>query len=98
MVVACFPHLGCLGHLRLLVFDSLLCHQAVDDEVSRLCSPVGVDCVLTVPLNRISFVSGVLYFGWTLVMSFLFALLSGTIGFVATFIFVTVIFGAIKVD
>lgn len=31
-------------------------------------------------------------------MSFLFALLSGTIGFIATFIFVRTIFAAIKVD
>ncbi|KAI8929450.1 hypothetical protein BC831DRAFT_443656 [Entophlyctis helioformis] len=39
-----------------------------------------------------------LYFGWTLVMSVLFSILTGTAGFVAAFYFVRKIYSAIKVD
>ncbi|KAL2913917.1 Transmembrane 9 superfamily member 2 [Polyrhizophydium stewartii] len=42
--------------------------------------------------------SGTLFFGWTLVMSMLFSILTGTIGFIASFMFVRKIYSAIKVD
>ncbi|KAI1316769.1 hypothetical protein EDD11_009507 [Mortierella claussenii] len=45
-----------------------------------------------------SFTSVVLYFGWTAVMSLMFFVLSGAIGFFSTFIFVRKIYGSIKID
>ncbi|KAI8618917.1 endosomal P24A protein [Chytriomyces sp. MP71] len=44
------------------------------------------------------FASTVLYFGWTAVMAFGLFSLTGTIGFVACFLFVRKIYGSIKVD
>jgi len=44
------------------------------------------------------FVSGALYFGYMGIISALFALLTGTIGFEACFWFNKKIFGAIKID
>ena len=40
----------------------------------------------------------VLYFGWTLIISALFFVLTGTIGFAASFMFVRKIYASIKVD
>ncbi|KAF9925086.1 hypothetical protein FBU30_005079 [Linnemannia zychae] len=45
-----------------------------------------------------SFTSIVLYFGWTAIMSIMFFILSGAIGFFATFAFVRKIYGSIKID
>jgi len=45
-----------------------------------------------------SFTSTVLYFGWTTIMSLMFFILSGAIGFFATFLFVRKIYGSIKID
>ena len=42
--------------------------------------------------------SAFLFFGWTLAMSFMFSVLTGSIGFLATLKFVLKIYGAIKVD
>ncbi|EGF76954.1 hypothetical protein BATDEDRAFT_20927 [Batrachochytrium dendrobatidis JAM81] len=42
--------------------------------------------------------STILYFGWTLIMSMLFCILTGSIGFLASFYFVRKIYSAIKVD
>ena len=42
--------------------------------------------------------SGTLYFGWMLVLSYLFAIMTGTVGFLATFLFVRMIYSALKVD
>ncbi|KAJ3043202.1 hypothetical protein HDV00_005522 [Rhizophlyctis rosea] len=39
-----------------------------------------------------------LYFGWTFIMSLLFMMLTGTIGFVASFLFVRKIYSSIKID
>merc|ERR1712039_67184 len=43
-------------------------------------------------------VSTLLYFGYMFIMSILFFLLTGSIGFIASFNFVRVIYGSIKVD
>merc|ERR1712032_1255801 len=43
-------------------------------------------------------VSTLLYFGYMFIMSILFFLLTGSIGFIASFCFVRVIYGSIKVD
>ncbi|KAI8805604.1 hypothetical protein BJ742DRAFT_819421, partial [Cladochytrium replicatum] len=45
-----------------------------------------------------SFPSTALYFGWSLVMSFLFSILTASFGYMACLLFVRKIFGAIKVD
>uniref|UniRef100_A0A7S1NLI2 Transmembrane 9 superfamily member n=1 Tax=Eutreptiella gymnastica TaxID=73025 RepID=A0A7S1NLI2_9EUGL len=45
-----------------------------------------------------SFWSAFLYFGWMSVMSYTFMVLTGTIGFLATFVFVRKIYSALKVD
>ncbi|KAG0229137.1 hypothetical protein B0O80DRAFT_391213 [Mortierella sp. GBAus27b] len=45
-----------------------------------------------------SFTSIVLYFGWTAIMSLMFLVLSGAIGFFSTFLFVRKIYGSIKID
>ncbi|KAG0274763.1 hypothetical protein BGZ95_009488 [Linnemannia exigua] len=45
-----------------------------------------------------SFTSVVLYFGWTAIMSVMFFVLSGAIGFFSTFAFVRKIYGSIKID
>ncbi|KAF9570378.1 hypothetical protein EC968_001879 [Mortierella alpina] len=45
-----------------------------------------------------SFTSVVLYFGWTAIMSMMFFVLSGAIGFFSTFAFVRKIYGSIKID
>ncbi|KAF9142647.1 hypothetical protein BG015_000715 [Linnemannia schmuckeri] len=45
-----------------------------------------------------SFTSVVLYFGWTAIMSIMFFVLSGAIGFFSTFAFVRKIYGSIKID
>ncbi|KAJ3142650.1 hypothetical protein HK100_011940 [Physocladia obscura] len=42
--------------------------------------------------------SGFLYFGWSLVMSMLFVILTGSVGYVSCLVFVRSIFGSIKVD
>ena len=49
-------------------------------------------------LDLADFVSGALYFGYMGIISSLFALLTGTIGFEACFWFNCKIFGAIKID
>ncbi|KAF9958133.1 hypothetical protein BGZ65_001651 [Modicella reniformis] len=45
-----------------------------------------------------SFTSVVLYFGWTAIMSLMFLILSGAIGFFSTFLFIRKIYGSIKID
>jgi transmembrane 9 superfamily protein 2/4 len=45
-----------------------------------------------------SFTSMVLYFGWTAIMSVMFFVLSGAIGFFSTMAFVRKIYGSIKID
>ncbi|KAL8689474.1 MAG: hypothetical protein Q9218_004867 [Villophora microphyllina] len=45
-----------------------------------------------------SFTSGVLYLGYSLLLSFLFFILTGTIGFFASWAFVQRIYGSIKID
>eukprot|EP01012_Entosiphon_sulcatum_P007832 TRINITY_DN140_c0_g1_i1.p1 TRINITY_DN140_c0_g1~~TRINITY_DN140_c0_g1_i1.p1 ORF type:complete len:643 (-),score=107.39 TRINITY_DN140_c0_g1_i1:235-2163(-) len=45
-----------------------------------------------------SFWSTVLYFGWMLIISYAFAIITGTIGFLASFLFVRYIYASIKVD
>jgi len=49
-------------------------------------------------LEIIKFVSGLLFFGYMFLVSFAFFVLTGTIGFVACFIFVKTIYSSIKVD
>lgn len=49
-------------------------------------------------LNIVDFVPGLLYFGYTLIMVFSFWLLTGTIGFYATYTFVRHIYAAVKID
>merc|ERR1711879_601865 len=44
------------------------------------------------------YVGALLYFGYMFVLSYTFALLTGSIGFTATFFFVKVIYGSIKID
>jgi len=44
------------------------------------------------------YVGALLYFGYMFVMSYTFALLTGSIGFSATFFFVRTIYGSIKID
>jgi len=44
------------------------------------------------------FVSIILYFGYMAIMSLLFFLLTGSIGLIASFYFVKIIYGSIKVD
>merc|ERR1711948_151273 len=44
------------------------------------------------------YVGALLYFGYMFVISYTFALLTGSIGFAATFFFVKVIYGSIKID
>merc|ERR1712176_1297738 len=43
-------------------------------------------------------VSSILYFGYMFILSLLFFLLTGSIGTIASFFFVKVIYGSIKVD
>jgi len=49
-------------------------------------------------LSIVDFVPTLLYFGYTTVMVIGFWLLTGTIGFYATYIFVCHIYGAVKQD
>eukprot|EP00994_Dinema_validum_P007494 NODE_620_length_1494_cov_82.517647_g460_i0.p1 GENE.NODE_620_length_1494_cov_82.517647_g460_i0~~NODE_620_length_1494_cov_82.517647_g460_i0.p1 ORF type:complete len:379 (-),score=108.23 NODE_620_length_1494_cov_82.517647_g460_i0:356-1396(-) len=49
-------------------------------------------------LRITNFWSGMLYFGWMMVISYFFAVMTGTIGFLATFMFVRKIYSALKVD
>ncbi|KAF1809435.1 endosomal integral membrane protein [Eremomyces bilateralis CBS 781.70] len=49
-------------------------------------------------LSFTSWTSGVLYLGYSLLISTLFFVLTGTIGFLATWMFILKIYGAIKVD
>lgn len=49
-------------------------------------------------LKIVNFWSGVLYFSWMFIMSYIFAVMTGTIGFLATFVFVRKIYSALKVD
>eukprot|EP00992_Anisonema_acinus_P016036 TRINITY_DN9989_c0_g1_i3.p1 TRINITY_DN9989_c0_g1~~TRINITY_DN9989_c0_g1_i3.p1 ORF type:complete len:494 (-),score=99.48 TRINITY_DN9989_c0_g1_i3:116-1597(-) len=49
-------------------------------------------------LRMKKFWSGVIYFGWMLVMSYTFMVITGTIGFIASFLFVRYIYASIKVD
>jgi transmembrane 9 superfamily protein 2/4 len=49
-------------------------------------------------LSIVKFLSAVLFFGYMFLVSFAFFLLTGAIGFVSCWIFVTKIYGAVKVD
>ena len=49
-------------------------------------------------LRMRKFWSTVIYFGWMLVISYTFTIITGTIGFVASFFFVHYIYGSIKVE
>jgi transmembrane 9 superfamily protein 2/4 len=49
-------------------------------------------------LEIIKFVSGLLFFGYMLLVSFTFFVLTGTIGFVACYLFVRKIYSSIKID
>lgn len=49
-------------------------------------------------LEIVKFISGLLFFGYMFLVSLAFFLLTGTIGFCATFLFVRKIYGSIKVD
>merc|ERR1719305_1062091 len=44
------------------------------------------------------YVGAMLYFGYMFIISYTFALITGSIGFVSTFIFVKAIYGSIKID
>lgn len=44
------------------------------------------------------FVPGLLYFGYTCIMVLSFWLLTGTVGFYATYIFIRHIYAAVKID
>lgn len=48
--------------------------------------------------NQVNFASSVLYFGWSTVISLLFFLWTGFIGFTACFLFVRKIYASIKID
>jgi len=52
----------------------------------------------TTSLKMANVSSGILYFAWMLVVSYVFAICTGTIGFLATFVFVRKIYSALKVD
>ncbi|KAG9298808.1 hypothetical protein G9A89_015829 [Geosiphon pyriformis] len=52
----------------------------------------------TTKLHITSFVSAVIYFGWTFAMSLMFFVLTGTMGYLACLIFIQRIFKSIKVD
>eukprot|EP01111_Echinosteliopsis_oligospora_P002065 TRINITY_DN1302_c0_g1_i1.p2 TRINITY_DN1302_c0_g1~~TRINITY_DN1302_c0_g1_i1.p2 ORF type:complete len:622 (+),score=101.14 TRINITY_DN1302_c0_g1_i1:65-1930(+) len=49
-------------------------------------------------MNLDGFVPGVLYFGYSLIMTLAFFVFTGTVGFYACFFFVKTIYGAVKVD
>lgn len=49
-------------------------------------------------LEMAKFVSGLLFFAYMFLVSFAFFMLTGTIGFVSSLIFVYKIYGSIKVD
>jgi transmembrane 9 superfamily protein 2/4 len=49
-------------------------------------------------LEIIKFVSGLMFFGYMALVSFAFFLMTGTIGFVASYLFVHKIYSSIKVD
>jgi len=44
------------------------------------------------------YVGALLYFGYMFVISYTFALMTGSIGFIATFLFIRAIYGSIKID
>ncbi|XP_057312241.1 transmembrane 9 superfamily member 4-like isoform X1 [Hydractinia symbiolongicarpus] len=49
-------------------------------------------------LEIVSFVSGMVYFGYSLIMMFSFWIITGTIGFFATYWFIGTIYSAVKID
>merc|ERR1711976_48755 len=49
-------------------------------------------------LRITKFVSTLLYFGWMFVGAYLFAVMTGTVGFLATFAFIRKIYSQLKVD
>ncbi|KAI8922889.1 hypothetical protein BC831DRAFT_473888 [Entophlyctis helioformis] len=49
-------------------------------------------------LHLVDGTSSLLYFGWSIVMSLLFTIFTGTIGYAAAFVFVRVIYRSIKID
>jgi transmembrane 9 superfamily protein 2/4 len=49
-------------------------------------------------LQMVKFVSGLLFFGYMFLVCVAFFVLTGTIGYVATFMFVTKIYASIKID
>ena len=49
-------------------------------------------------LEMVKFVSGLLFFGYMFLVSIAFFVLTGTIGFIASFIFVYHIYASVKVD
>lgn len=55
-------------------------------------------CFTTLQLQIEHFIPTILYFGYTLVMVVGFWLLTGTIGFYSTYIFISHIYAAVKQD
>ncbi|XP_032242365.1 transmembrane 9 superfamily member 4 [Nematostella vectensis] len=49
-------------------------------------------------LNIVGFIPALMYFGYTIIMVFTFWLLTGTIGFYTTYLFVRHIYAAVKID
>lgn len=63
---------------------------------SDLC--VMNDAFVLFQLEIEDFVPGLLYFGYTCIMVLSFWLLTGTVGFYATYIFIRHIYAAVKID
>ena len=49
-------------------------------------------------LDIVNFVSGMVYFGYSITICFSFWIITGTIGFFATYAFIRSIYSAVKID
>lgn len=73
----------------------------IKTSIPKRCSPslpVRLRLALGPTLRMRKIYSYVVYFGWMLVVSYTFAIITGTIGFLASFFFVRYIYSSIKVD
>ena len=85
---------GCLSRLHVAYIYINICTVMLVVTTECVC----LIAALSLQLNIVDFIPSLLYFGYTVVMVIGFWLLTGTIGFYATYFFICRIYAAVKQD
>lgn len=99
LVVTCAEISISLTYFQLTSEDYNWWWRSFFSSASSACYIFLYSCLYYYTRMQISFyVGAMLYFGYMFIISYTFALITGSIGFVSTFIFVRAIYGSIKID